>query len=370
MDIVPPSSISPVPLPQSQEQQPMIPQKKLPQALQTLSPDQLKTNVPFQDLDNFVDLLRAFQEQDMDILIPLTGFKGAGKTTIGIDISTKYLDKYGEEKFNPARHIAYDNFDVQNLTSGYHALPPYSPILCDEAVRFAMGEDWQKSESKELKKLMTQIRTRHYIILFCLPEFWWLDRKYREDMTVFWIHVFCRGYSLIFTPDLRIGIEDHWHRKEFQKGVPRTINIFTPINEFLSYYRKHPCYWADMSFYKCDERLYARYKKIRDEKALSPSPTITRYELIKLVVWKLKKQFGFSDEKLALYFQNPQSKNFPYSSQQVTGQMINDWVREMEQTYGGFEVSFPVLSKAKQQEINKVLEIDPVLSKVQLGSGQ
>lgn len=347
VDVIPPIELSPIPILQDQKAVAQV-------VAQMKSPMKLKQGIPYKELDNFVDLLRGFQELDMDLLIPITGFKGSGKTTNGMDIASKYLEKYGTEPFDPERHIAYDNFDVQNLIQH---LPPYSPLLCDEAVRFAMGEDWQKGESKELKKKVTQIRTKHLIILFCIPEFWWLDKKYREDLTVFWIHCFCRGYSLVFTPDLRLGVEDHWHRKEFQKGVTRSINIFTPINEILPYYRKHPCYWSDLSFYKINERIYSKYLRIRDQKALEPSQSLSRFELIKLILWKLKKQFGFSDEKLAVYLKNPINNSFPFSNQNTTGQLINDWTREMENSFGQCNIDFPApkISQDKAKKITALL---------------
>lgn len=316
---------------------------EIPQA-----PDQLRQIGSWKNLEKFVDLLREFQNQDMDLLIPIDGFKGSGKTTCGCVIIKKYLEKYMNENFNPDKYIAYDNYEVQEKINN---LPPFSPLLCDEAVRFALGEDWQKQESKELKKIFTQIRTKHLIIFFCIPNFFWLDKKYREDMSAFWVHTFSRGYALIFTPDLRIGVEDKWHRKEFEKKITRPLNLFSNIENVLPFYRKHPCYWADLQFPKLEQPLYDRYLGLRDSKALAPSPSLTRIELIKLVIWKLHKQFNLTSGDLSDYLLDPRNNRYPFANKLSTIQAINHWLEDMNLRYNGVnDVKVPWGKRKKARE--------------------
>ena len=218
-------------------------------------------------LNKFVDFIRAFQEKDMDVLCCVSGFKGFGKSTFILQVIKRYLERYMGIKMTPKNirnYMAFDNHDVYKKIM---SLPEYAPLGCDEAVRFALGEDWMKAESKELKKTFTQIRTKHHAIFFAIPNFWWLDKKYREDMTTIWVHIIKRGYAVVFTPDLAMGVDDVWHQKDFKKIFKdRSYSFFsTDTESLLKYVRKHRCYFDEFTFPQLDQRLYNKYVKIRDE---------------------------------------------------------------------------------------------------------
>lgn len=217
------------------------------------------------DLRRFVDLCYDFQRQDMDIVLPVSSRKGMGKTTDGLQIVRDYFKRYlgvsSKHQFirRMPKLIAYSNAQVaQRIDEAEDS----TPLLLDEAVRFAMGEDWSKRENREMKKKFTQIRDKHLILIMCIPDFWWLDRKYREDMVVFWTHNMMRGYGMVFTPDMKIGIKDCWHRDKFE-AIKRPFNMFTNPQEIINIYEKHPCYFGYMHVSKVDQDIYNEYLKLR-----------------------------------------------------------------------------------------------------------
>ncbi|RLE45207.1 hypothetical protein DRJ16_00075 [Candidatus Woesearchaeota archaeon] len=222
----------------------------------------------YKNLRNFVGMLKKFQEKDMDLIIPITAPKGFGKSTLMLEIIRTYVEEFmgfKERQIVSRLHefIAYDNEEVmKNILDMNKA---YWPLGSDEAVWWMMAEDWAKAESKRMKKIIAQARDPfHRIILACIPDFWWIDKKYREDMIFFWLHIVGRGVAIIFTPDLKIGIKDKWHRKEFEK-IKGTINIFTPPDKAVKLYSKHPCFMDVLKFPKCDKMLYDRYLKLKYE---------------------------------------------------------------------------------------------------------
>ena len=214
----------------------------------------------YSTLNDFVDVLRAFQLQDMDALVGITSFKGLGKTTLGAQIGIHHHKKYMDKPFSFERNMAYDNDDVKKKIN---ELPHYSALLCDEAVRFALGEDWGKGESKDLKKLFTQIRTKHLLIIFCLPDLWWTDRKYREGMMAFWLHVLTRSRAALFAPDLRPGIDDRWGKRELHEKI-KPYNWFTANEKIEREFKKLRACIDIMAFPKIPQEQYERYLKIRD----------------------------------------------------------------------------------------------------------
>ena len=298
----------------------------------------------YENLDKFVDVLKGLQEKDMDVLIPVTGFKGVGKSTFALQLTRRYLQKYWNWQPEGVtfdtwfkRHlrdfIAYDNFDVMNKIE---KAADSQPLVCDEAVRFAMSEDWMKAESKELKKMFAQIRTKHLIIIFAIPEFWWIDRKYREDMTLFWAHIIQRGFAVVFTPDMKIGVKDKWHRDIFMK-VNRPVNIFTPADAVLSYYRKHPCYWDEIKFPPLPQDIYAKYLTMRNEHVIQPNLRVVPNWALDLVLYKIyRKKWQYDGErityeKLIELFRDPITGKLPFPSLEAGKRFVERRIAEVEE---------------------------------------
>lgn len=268
-------------------------------------------------------LTRWFQEKDLDVLNIASSFKGFGKSSYTINqalmqtlefgltctkcdyewITTKHvlketaftaikkdnakLNKHIKDiiekcpkckskesvertkKFNFKKYLAYDNEEIMEMV--YKDLPPYSPIIADEAVNFMMGEDWNTKESKKLKKLFAVMRTKHLVVFANIPRFGWLDSKYREDMATFWLRIIKRGLAVMSIPDLG-ETNDAWHLKYFQ-DLLGNYNFFTPagiikdkVNK-LKY--KHPSVIDVIELPKVPDVIYEEYLKIRNEKAFS-----------------------------------------------------------------------------------------------------
>jgi hypothetical protein len=218
----------------------------------------------YQDLGNFCMMIRKFQEQDMDLLIPITGYKGVGKSTLALQLARTYLRLYHPEINMTSELDKFVVFSAEGVKKNLLEQPNGMPLIADEAALFMMAEDWAKLESRMMKKLFTLARIKHRIIFTCIPDFWWLDRKYREDMVLFWIHTISRGQSIIFTQDVKIGVDDKWHRKEFQKLVSTSLNVFTPPETLINIYRRVPCFFDVLTFPKGEQPLYERYLELRN----------------------------------------------------------------------------------------------------------
>jgi len=93
----------------------------------------------------FVKYLLYRNLANYDSMILLTSEKGTGKSSAGIMIAREWCRLTGI-RFNPARHIAYNNADVMRKID---TLNKFEPILCDEAIRFACiaGESLIKTSS-------------------------------------------------------------------------------------------------------------------------------------------------------------------------------------------------------------------------------
>lgn len=292
----------------------------------------------YSKLNQLVIYLRMFQEKDLDVLAITSSPKGFGKSSLIIQASRRYVELFGliciacghewiyegkvvkaannlvaaiasieiDEipldkcpkckgdskrigRFNFKRYLAYDNEEVLEKV---HDLPGHSPILCDEGVRFMMGEDWNTWESKRLKKLFAQMRTKHMLVFANIPKFNWVDRKYRDDMCTFWIRILKRGLALLFQPDLGEG-KDPWHMKELEEQLG-SYNYFTSEEELMKRVEKimarHPCAFDFFKVPPVPEDIYADYLKARNAKAFERSQldaSIDQREIGKIVAYNL-----------------------------------------------------------------------------------
>lgn len=222
----------------------------------------------FQNLNNFIRIMRVLQERDMDALVPFSSFKGMGKSTGWLAGTRIYLETYFPEL---GKHLQGDLRRYMPPTGDMDALMAniedtkndYLPLAVDEGIDTMSSEDWARGPNKRLKKVFTKCRPHHRIVFVCIPNFFWLDKKYREDMTFFWIHIITRGTGILFTTDCKIGIKDRWHKKEFE-DVKGRLSIFSDTEKYTRMYKSHPCYLDTISLPKCDAALYEKYKSLRE----------------------------------------------------------------------------------------------------------
>jgi len=277
--------------------------------------------------DYLVHYWRRMQDNNFDSLIIVSGDKGFGKSTYAILRTIEYLDKYsficpkcgvefyknpyieygdkgfiipdkikrgmvecpiykkldksGQEivesgcghrfpysqrkkvKWDAAKFIAYDNNDVVRKV---YSLPRYSPLICDEAIKFAAAMNHNKAESKEIKEIFTTIRPKRLLVFFCIPAFTWVDSKYREEMSNFWIRCLERGTAVIFEKD-KGESDDKYHVEELSK-IMGVVKYFTPMEKIKRNIRRHPCYFDMVSFPEIEKTVYDQYELVRNARVM------------------------------------------------------------------------------------------------------
>lgn len=289
----------------------------------------------YEKIREWVLWCRAMQEFDLDVTAVTTSPKGFGKSSLIIQGARIYIEIFGlycqacnyewmynkkcivqkkgggfelrhtnlyqpcpkcgstniikPKKINFGLYLAYDSDEVKEKI---HELPEYSPLLPDEGVRFMMGEDWMKTENKDMKKLFAQMRTKHLFLLTNIQKFKWTDSKIRNDMTTFWIRILKRGFAILMQPDLG-ETDDPWHMKDFEKSLGQYFYM-TPSDELLERAHKlketHPCVFDYLSIPKVPDDIYADYLKIRNQKAFErkmQEDLIDQKQIAKIASWNI-----------------------------------------------------------------------------------
>ena len=225
----------------------------------------------YQNLNNFVSLIKNQIDKDMDIVIAVDGSKGVGKSTLSMQIAKRYLNLLGKE-FDVYKHVAYTFNQIKNAIK---EIEENKVLIIDEAVNVMMAEDWSKFESKYLKKVFAKLRVKHELCILCIPDFFWLDKKYRGKMINFWVHVYQRGKGVVFVPIRNPGIEDPWFRDWLIKKLKVKMTDFSSSETFENAISRYPCFLDFVSFPKLEDKYYLPYLERRKEATIEAEDEIT-----------------------------------------------------------------------------------------------
>ena len=249
---------------------------------------------------SFIKYLRTIQTMDdNDVFIACTGRKGAGKSTFAVQAARKYVETYLKIPFKLKTYIAYNNEEIMEKI---HSLPKYSPLIADEAVRFAWSRDWNKAENRELTRLSAQIRTKKLLFFMCIPKLSWIDPAYRNGMIDVWAWIHStiseegkKAHCLLFEADQNQAETDSWHLdilKKHTKKKRRTIGRFTNLDKIYGLVKNHPCYTDFFEFPKLPDEMYEQYLEIRDIKAFESTGNYTgQKDVAKVAAYNIKEKW-------------------------------------------------------------------------------
>ena len=181
--------------------------------------------------------------------------------------------------------VAYDNPDIMSKVFG---LPKYSPVVCDESYNALGGDNHNKAENKEMKKVLNVIRPKRLLMFFCLPEISWLDSKVREGFSSFWLRMIERGEGVLFEKD-KSDVPDHFHLKEVAKATG-TIKFFTPMDKIRKNLAKIPTFFSILKIPDLPEKVYDDYEMVRNAINLQrrvEELTISNKDIAKLMTWNI-----------------------------------------------------------------------------------
>ena len=193
-------------------------------------------------------------------------------------------------------------YDIINVKNNHNFIANDIIVSnCDESIRFASSEDWNKAENKELKKAIGQIRTKHLLYILCFPlKIKKVDKVYLEAYVNYWIDLFGRGVGALYVKD-KNPYYDSWRMKEFEKIGSYTE--FTQLTKVKTMLAKHPNFWQVLKFPKPAPKLYDSYLKIREYNVYDDSNilnTMNKYDVIRALLLVTLKEMLSRDSSLSV----------------------------------------------------------------------
>lgn len=241
-----------------------------------------------------------------DSFILLSSEKGTGKSSMAIQLARVWCSLLGI-KFDPNKHIAYTNPQAVERIDN---LPPFSPLILDEAVNFALASEWAKKENRDLRIKLAQVRTKHLLVILCFPmKIKKMEKTYLESYVNYWLDLFDRGTAAVYVKD-RNPAHDSWRIKDFEQLG--SFSEFTGSSRVREILKKHPNFWFVLKVPKVPENVYGKYIKVREANVYndaSVTSNLTKFDLVRAMMIVTLKEIltrdnSMSMKRLLLHFQN------------------------------------------------------------------
>ncbi len=198
------------------------------------------------------DHVRDTKRVDKDFLIIVDGATGGGKSTWAVKFAKK-----NDPKFNIKEDIIFsqDEF-IDKITNS----EPGRTYIPDEAINVLFKRDFMTKKQKFILRLLDMARDKNLCIIFCVPNFWAIDKHILEGRIKLRVHIAKTGLSFLWKPSTNPFAPDKWYRK-YNEYVCRNWDYYMNARRtkgFLGYMK-----FGDMN--PKDKEIYLQVKKEKKE---------------------------------------------------------------------------------------------------------
>lgn len=127
--------------------------------------------------------------RDHDLLLPISGKRRRGKSTLAI-----WFSLYFDPDFDLNEQMAWT---AKQFTVKARRQPKYKPVVLDEGIRGLMTMDALSDDNKHLAKFATIAGDRNLIGMLLLPTIKRLAGIFRDDYCEWNIHIERRGQAML-----------------------------------------------------------------------------------------------------------------------------------------------------------------------------
>ncbi|HUS50774.1 MAG TPA: hypothetical protein VMZ91_11460 [Candidatus Paceibacterota bacterium] len=210
---------------------------------------------------------------DKDFLIITDGATGGGKSTWSIKFAKK-----NDSKFNIEKDVVFSQDEFIDKVVNSEAGRTY---IADEAINVLFRRDFMLKKQKFILRLLDMARDKNLCLIFCVPNFWAIDKHLLEGRIKLRVHIAKTGLAFLWKPSSNPFAPDKWYRK-YNEIVSSNWDYYMNARRtkgFLGFIR-----FGDMC--NSDKEIYLKVKKEKKE-------MIAQQEKEKEANEDKEKQFGY-----------------------------------------------------------------------------
>lgn len=203
------------------------------------------------------------QDNELDLTIALTGAKGLGKSTLGVELAEAVMGK----DFSFPKCILLTP-DPQAIAKHIDATAKNPVIVLDESIGSLYTENWAASSQKALHIYLNQFQRRgkNAILVLCIPSIYDLRGVLVRSSVDIWVHVLSRGTAVVMLRS-PAPVEDPFFRKELYEVYTRTAKSMRRWSAVSQYeedfqrvvYSRMKTFVAFLEFPALEPAFYADY---------------------------------------------------------------------------------------------------------------
>jgi len=155
-----------------------------------------------EELSNHV---RNTKKVDKDFLMIVDGSTGSGKSTWAVKFAKK-----NDDKFSIKDDIMFSQDEFINKIVNSE---PGRTYIADEAINILFRRDFMLNKQKFILKLLDMARDKNLCIMFCVPNFWAIDKHLLEGRIKLRVHIARTGLVFLWKPSTNPFTPDKWCRR-------------------------------------------------------------------------------------------------------------------------------------------------------------
>lgn len=256
--------------------------------------------------------------KDKDLAIAITAPEGDGKSASSIGIGLGI-----DPNFKLFRNVLFSP-SVKEIKEKIYSLPPYTPIIADEAIKIMYKLNWGSKIQKYLNKIYSVCRNQNKISIFNMPRFTDFSEYFRNHRLRLWVHIVDpisnekrEGHAVVMARSWNPITTDAWGLKRFEKRLEDERkrgkkDVYYNLDDKIAAFQELPGFVDILKFTWVNKELWSEYLALKDKVADEESEGGFEDDkvLLELEEWKRRtvlaikifKGMGYTGTEIAKVF--------------------------------------------------------------------
>lgn len=212
---------------------------------------------------------------------------------------------------------------VKVIREKIYNLPPYTPIIADEAIKIMYKLNWGTKIQKYLNKIYAVCRDQNKISIFNMPRFTDFSEYFRNHRLRLWVHIVDpisnekrEGHAVVMARSWNPITTDAWGLKRFEKRLEDERkrgkkDVYYNLDDKIAAFEELPGFVDILRFQWLNKTLWSEYLALKEKVAMEEDEGFEEDRaLLELEEWKRRtvlaikifKGMGYTGTEIAKVF--------------------------------------------------------------------